>query len=190
MSSTTIYQIDSLDSIVWLDRSWGEFAKRNGAPELRAEQVLGRRLPDFLAGDEVRHLWLLVIQRVREEERSVTLPFRCDSPDLRRFMELELTPLGQGHVELTARLLRKEARDRVALLDADVPRSNDTLPICSQCKRIQGSEQEWVEVEEGIKALDLFGGGLLPRLTHVLCDACLASFQNIIRIQRSESPEP
>ena len=186
MSAATVYQVDCRDSIVWVDPTWGEFAKRNGAPQLLAEQVVGRRLPDFVAGDEVRQLWSLVLQRVRDEERSVTLPFRCDSPDRRRFMELDLTPLADGRVELTARLLREEARDRVALLDACVPRSADTLPICSQCKRIQGSEDEWVEVEEGIKQLDLFGAGLLPRLTHVLCDPCLASFQSIIRIQRSE----
>ena len=74
----------------------------------------------------------------------------------------------------------------MALLDAGVPRSDETLPICSQCKRIQGADEGWVEVEEGIKQLDLFGSGLLPRLTHVLCDACLASFQTLVRIQRSE----
>jgi hypothetical protein len=138
VSAATVHRVDSRDSIVWIDPSWGEFARCNGAPQLLEEQVVGRRLPDFLAGDEVRHLWSLVLQGVREEERSVTLPFRCDSPDRRRFMELDLTPLGEGRVELTARLLREEARDRVALLDADVPRSADFLPICSQCKRIRG----------------------------------------------------
>ncbi len=186
MSATAIYQIDSVDSIIWVDASWSEFARRNGAPELCAGQVLGQRLPGFVAGDEVRHLWSLVIQRVREEDRAVTLPFRCDSPGRRRFMELDLEPLGQGRVEFAARLIREEPRDRVALLDRAVPRSDDTLPICSQCKRIRDPRERWIEVEDGIRELDLFGAGVLPRLTHVLCDPCLASFQNVIRIQRSD----
>ncbi len=187
MTATATYRVDSLDCIVWVDPSWVEFARSNGAPELGADRILGHRLSEFVSGDEVRHLWGLVLQRVREEERPVTLPFRCDSPDRRRFMELDLAPLGDGRVELRARLLREEARDRVALLDSRVPRSDDVLPICSQCKRIQTPEDEWIEVEEGIQELDLFGAGLLPRLTHGLCDPCHASFENILRIQRSES---
>ena len=60
MSSATVYRIDSLDSIVSVDRSWGEFADRNGAPDLRADRVVGHRLPEFVTGPEVE-TWPVVL---------------------------------------------------------------------------------------------------------------------------------
>ena len=181
------YAVDAKDVLTSVSEPWLAFARDNEAPELTRESVIGRPIWDFVVDQQTRFLCHLLFERAREAGSVRRIPFRCDPPECRRFMELDLTPLANGGVELTARLIREEPRERVALLDADVPRSAETLPICSQCKRIAGPEGEWIEVEDGIRRLDLFGAGLLPRLTHVLCDACLASFENIIRIQRSEA---
>lgn len=166
------YELDAEDCIQAVSLNWLEHACLNGAPELKQEAVIGRSLWDFVEGKETRHLSSLLFSAARQRQRPLGFPFRCDSPTYRRFVRLSVVPLLDSALEVSSETVREELRRYVALLDPQVSRSADFLTICSWCKRILLSGNEWVEVEMAIHRLDLFGATLLPQLSHGVCGEC------------------
>ena len=81
------YEIDASDVITQVNRHWEEFAEANDAPGLGA-RVVGTWLWKHFAGMEVKYIYRTLLERVRESGQSVSIPFRCDSPELRRRMSL------------------------------------------------------------------------------------------------------
>lgn len=166
------YHIDKNDRIVFLSHEWHSFAGNNRAEVLTSENVLNKSIYDFLADGKVKHLYELLIQRSRNEQVHIRLPFRCDSPDTRRYMAMEVFPLANGFIAFRSCTLREEKREPVLLLDISMHRSNDVLTICSWCKRVKDDENCWCEVEEAIQRMSLFNKNLLPELSHGMCTDC------------------
>lgn len=171
LSADLTYCIDSADRLTSVDDGWNEFALSNQGKELDDTSILGRSLWDFIDDRETRHLFGLIVEKVRREEKPVSLPFRCDSPDHRRFLELKLVPLGDGAVQFTSKLLREELRAPVALLDTGTPRNDEMLAICSWCKKIEVADG-WKEIEDAAGTIELFSAPVLPKLSHAICPAC------------------
>ncbi len=168
-----IYQIDNKDIIVRVSRNWATFANANAwDSELSPEKVVGHSLWDFIQDSTTRHLYKEVHRKVRDGKLIEPIPFRCDSPQERRYLKLLLSPLPDGQIEITSRIVRTERRDPVRLLDKDIPRSNDLIRICSMCKKISTDHNRWVEIDEGLGQLRPFEAVEMPRLTHGLCKDC------------------
>ncbi len=173
---TFTYRIDGQDRFVDVDEDWLHFALENGARHLaRREAVLGRPLWDFVTGKETRHLYDLMLSKVRMGH-TLQIPFRCDSPGCRRFMEMRMSPEAQGGVRFTTWIVRLEHRAPVGLLEASEDRSDEFVTICSWCKKVQTAPGVWEEVEEAVRTLDLFASPKLPQLTHGMCPACQAFY--------------
>lgn len=162
------YAVDDRDRLIRVDDGYYRFAAENGWEG--AEASLGRSLWDFVAGEEVRRLQRLLLRRIREGLRSVELPFRCDSPDLRREMEIRIAAGRSGRVVLfAAKLLNEEEREAQPLLDPGRPRGGGVpLPMCAWCDRFE-LDGEWVEVEEAARRLQLFRRSELPPVEHTVC---------------------
>lgn len=186
MNAEADYRIDARDRITFVSPAWVAFAINNGAPELTGESVLGKSLWDFVADRETRHLYGLVFEKVRRDRRPITIPFNCDSPTLRRFMELAISALPDGHIDLAGRLLREESREPARLLDRMAERSQSYLRICSWCKCVEAGGNDWVEVEDAIQGLTLFSSSVLPQLTHGVCPTCRSLLFE--RLQREAPP--
>jgi hypothetical protein len=167
-----IWTIDAADKLVRVNDAWLAFARENTAPQLTASVVLNQHIWRFIQGQETSYLYQQVFHRVRSGVSPVTFPFRCDSPDCRRFMEMKLALLPGDAIQFTAHMLREEWRDPVDLLDALQDIAREYLKICSWCKRINIPGQGWREIEAAIVALDLFGHLPLRRMTHTICDPC------------------
>jgi hypothetical protein len=167
-----LYRLDAADRIEATGGEWERFARANGAPDLDPEVVLNRRLWEFVAGEEVRELLRLVFVRARATGGTVRLPFRCDSPSERRFMELLVHPLPASGLEVESRVLRAEPRAYVPLLERSSRLRYGTISICSWCLKIRLLGGAWVEVEEAVEAMDLFSSADLPNLSHGICRPC------------------
>ncbi len=166
------YRIDADDVVTFVDPSWFSFAKQNGAPELDQINVVGKPIWSFLANEEVVHLYELLFAAVRSRGEELSVPFRCDSPTNRRYMELRVLPLEDDHLEVVSVLLKEETRPHVDLLASTERDPERILTICSWCKRIFLEPDVWVEVEIAVRKLNLFESPLLPRLSHGLCPDC------------------
>lgn len=172
------YELDQDDRIRAVSASWLDFARHNGAADLERETVVGRPIWDFVAGTDTQGVYEAIFTRVRATGRTLRLPFRCDSPDRRRYMQLTVRPRPAGGLAISASLVREEERDPISLLDRNTARSHVLVPMCSWCKAVRGTTGEWLEVEEAVAQFELLASLPLPRLTHTICPKCAASLED------------
>lgn len=166
------YRIDADDRLVWVDRLWLAFASENGASELTEDFVLGRLLWDFIVGDETCQVYSSIHTRVRGSGQPVVIPFRCDSPTLKRHMRLTIAREEAGQLLYMSSLLRVEPQRELPALDRALPRSLNFLTMCSFCKRTLLESVGWLDVEDVSARLGLFEAPVVPELRYVVCPEC------------------
>lgn len=175
------YSIDGQDSIRRLSDSWQVFARQNDAAHLTADSVLGQPIWEYVHGLETRYLYDLLFTKVRSERQPIDVPFRCDAPNCRRYMQLTISPSDEDSLDFISTVLREESRPRLTLLDAGMPHTDEFLSMCAWCKRIEVNDDKWTEAEEAIVHLDLFGQSILPGITHGICADCYESIEALQR---------
>ena len=169
---TFIHRVDRSGRIRFVNDAWLAFAAENSWHTSTAE-VLKYPLMAYISDPETRHIYQMIIERVRNEGRQARFRYRCDSADCRRLMEMHIhhdQTLDQ--VEFRSRVLRLETRDPVALLAPNLAkRSGPLLTVCSWCKAVE-TNHAWVEVEQAVERLGLLAAQALPPISHGLCPTC------------------
>jgi hypothetical protein len=179
------YTINRDDVITHVNDDWKAFAEENSGEGL-GDRVVGTWLWQHLAGVEVKHLFKALVERVREEGSTVKVPFRCDAPELRRFMVLELTSLPDGGIQFSSWIEREEDREPMSLLVPDREADPDLMvKMCAWCKRIHAAPDRWRELEDALGELGLFHLERLPRITHGVCKECQARVMRDMETQAS-----
>jgi hypothetical protein len=115
----------------------------------------------------------MLLRRVRGELGSVELPFRCDGPDVRREMDINIAAQAAGRfVVFSARLRSEERREEFQpLLASEAPRGEEVLTMCGWCDRFL-VDGEWAEVEQAAARLRLFRLSPMPTISHGVCPDC------------------
>lgn len=165
-----VYVIDDGDRITSVSGSWDLFAAHNDGGA-RATDVVGQPLWDFVAHDTTRHVYRDLIARVRSGRR-VAFSYRCDSPTLRRFMRMTISPGTDGAVTFESEVMRSEARDAPAVTISPDVQTGDLLRVCGWCKRVAVTDTEWVEVELAVERLGLMADHSPVGVTHGMCPEC------------------
>ncbi|MCA0186924.1 MAG: hypothetical protein LCH90_13140 [Proteobacteria bacterium] len=141
---TVLYRLDAQDCIVEVGGAWDQFAIENGGDLLIGDSVIGQPLYRYVQGDTTRIFVRSVIEGVRVLKQARTLPYRCDSAQERRYLEMSVIPEDSGHVTLEHRLLRMERFPAAQALNF-APASGAKLHVrCSMCNRIRHAD-EWRE---------------------------------------------
>jgi hypothetical protein len=167
-----MYELDADLCIRAVDPAWSEFAAANGAPELVAPPgPVGQSVFAYIQDPTTADLYRRLFERVLRTGRAVVLPFRCDSPALRRFLEMEIRTGGLSGLQLHTRVLRLEARAPVALLERAALRGEDLLRMCGWCKAVEVAGR-WHDVADAVVALRLFEREVIPTITHGICPPC------------------
>jgi len=167
------HRIDKNNNIIVVSENWQSFAEDNfGENTILPENIIGSSLWDHIRDPETRHLYEMILQKVRQYNHRTTLLFRCDSPEKRRFLKLSVIPMEDDSVTFKSVILKTETREPVELLRSDRDRSDKFIKICSMCKKIETSGSEWEEVESAVQKLKLFEIELLPKFTHGVCPPC------------------
>ncbi len=166
------YELDAELRIRAVDPAWSEFAQANAAPELVVPPgPVGQVVFGYIQGATTVHLYQRLFERVLRTRRPVVFPFRCDSPEVRRFLEMEIRPTASSGLQLRTRVVRLEPRAPNPLLERAAGRGRSLLRMCSWCKAVD-VRGRWCEVEEAVVALGLFERELLPAITHGICPTC------------------
>lgn len=173
-----VYRIDADDRIVFVNDQWDRFAGSNGGDDVLSSVVLGRSLWGYINGLTTRQIYRQILDRTRAGT-AVVYPLRCDSPDRRRLLEMNVRLADGGAVEFRSRTLSEEPRSALGLLDRRQPRTDDLLAVCSWCEKVRVAGR-WVDVEDAIAALALFQQSELPSLTHGMCQTCSESMNKVI----------
>ncbi len=166
-----IYHINKYDNLVSAGGLWDTFAIDNGAEELTFEKIRGRNLWDFITGDATKHVYGQILKRVRSGE-TLEFEFRCDSPQLRRFMAMVIAPAKEGGVRFKTRVIRIEERVNRCFQVTGRSGTDRLVISCSWCNRFRIGEGLWVEAENVVDILHIFDGSTDLSLSHGMCDAC------------------
>lgn len=182
-SLSILYRINSRDEFIFVNQEWEIFAHENDAPFLSPENILGKSLWNFITDATTEQIYREMVRKAREGE-FIPFRFRCDSPGLRRLLEMNISASRKGNVEFETRTILVEERPVQMILKDDNSRTEDILRICGWCKKIVVSDEVWEEVEEAVTALGLFEQEKLPQLTHGICDGCYKKMSQIIKEKR------
>jgi hypothetical protein len=166
------YCVDAEDRISSVNEEWLSFAGANEGGAVFPPGILGRCLWEFMGDMETQHIYGVLHARVRALGRPVRLCFRCDGPERRRLLQLDILPQPDQELLYRVRTVKEEARPPVPLLDPGQPRDDGFVIMCGWCKRVAVSPGRWVEVEEAAAALALFDEPRPPQLTHGVCEEC------------------
>ncbi len=173
MQQTVHWTIDSCDTIADLGGDWLEFAEKNQSPELSPDRVIGRDVWRFISGAEVRCMYRQMVDRVRATAEAIDFRYRCDAPDRRRNMRMQIEPAGGRDLHFSSRLIDDVERPWLNALDRYALRSGMPLDICSVCRRIGVSDNLWVEPERAADEHHALLGEDAPPLVERLCDDCV-----------------
>lgn len=175
---TTDYVLDLHNRIVELGGAWDEFALANQGERATRRFVLGQSLEHFISGDATRMFLRTLLDNVRRLHYPLTRPYRCDSPNLRRHLEMTLTPLGSGLVRLEHRVLQEIPVQSVFTVNSQMlqgrlqgkdPRYR-FIHRCSMCCRY-AFNQQWMELAELQNSPELQAAGEIP-VIHTVCPEC------------------
>jgi hypothetical protein len=156
-----------------VNRTWSRFAEENGAPELAGEQLLGEPIWRYVDGGDVTRIYRELFGRVRQQRVEVVVPFRCDSPDVRREMLMKVLPQENNSLEIhcitksVVRLSVPDDEEEAFFSGA----STELLRICAWCKSLYW-EDRWIAIEAAINRLNLLCRRNPPPLTHTICTDC------------------
>jgi hypothetical protein len=169
-----MYELDRQDRICRISGPWDDFAEANGTKAGAetvspfVQSVIGRPLHAFIRDDPTRMFLLAVLTSVRKLQRSRTVAYRCDAPDLKRFMQMDVEPLPEGGLRLTHRLLRTELLVPPFTFRPAVAADPVTGRRCSLCNRVE-VHGAWVEPDQA-------AARSLPQphaVRYGLCPVCL-----------------
>ena len=178
------YRLNAQDQISSVNQEWVSFAEANEGRTLLPPEILGRPLWDFIADVETQHIYRVIHRRVRTLRVPVRLSFRCDGPERRRLLQLDILAGDGLELLYRVRTLKEEIRPSVPLLDPRRPRSETFVTMCAWCKRIAASPRRWLEVEDGVAALGLFDETRPPQITHGVCEECTVSLHQTLEGSR------
>jgi hypothetical protein len=175
------YVIDPADRVVEVDDGWIAFANANDASDL-PERVLGASLWTFIANDTVQELYSTLFRRIRSTGREITIPFRCDSPSLRRYMKLRIgRDAGPAGTLLCRTTLTRVERQSVPFhavtpslwSTAAAPQEESegvVMSGCSWCRRVNANG--WREIDDALMRLPTLFTDPVGLRTTGLCPAC------------------
>lgn len=144
---TLSYWLDSNNIIVEVGGQWENFACENQAYELTARRVIGRNLLDFVSGDVTRMYVDTLIRSALLQRRPLVRNYRCDSPTVRRDMEMRLSVEDSGLLRWEHRLVQAQPFNRsLAFRAANPVNTRNFLVRCSICNRLK-SAGGWQEAE-------------------------------------------
>src|SRR6056297_1489890 len=142
------YRLDRSDVIDFVDSWWLAFATENGADELNETFVVGRPIWDFIGDEPTRSLYREVYQHVRSTGQPIDIPFRCDSPTLRRYMQLTVRREKDDRLLLESKMIRTASQQGLRVLSRSARRSSSFLTMCSFCKRSLIEPAGWLEMQD------------------------------------------
>jgi len=166
------YSLDHCDRIMWVSDEWVAFARENDAPALSRQNVLGKPIWDFIADEATCQFYREIFARVRATNDAIVVPFRCDSPTLRRHMRLEIRQESHQGIGLKSILEKVEPCELRPLLHVRYKPSEGLITMCSCCKGVLIESRGWLSLEETYDYLERRHVVKRPSIRYTVCMAC------------------
>lgn len=179
-SANVRYQIDASDRIAAVNEGWIEFARANSGDRLLPPAIVGHSLWDSISDPTTTQIYRAIVNRVRKGAGPAQFRFRCDSPAMRRLLEMRIKGGERGAVDFETSLIESQPRPVVALMDVQTPRSDALITICAWCMKIEVPGHVWLEIEAAAATMGLFESAALPHLSHGMCPDCYDAMMGVV----------
>jgi hypothetical protein len=191
------YWLDSKNIIRKVDRNSDiRILSDNWTLRTSTNTIIGKPLFEFIANDITRMFVAALIDSVRLFPRTLTKPYRSDSPHAKRFMQMIVHPDVDGLIKVTHELIRSEPLAQKILFKI-VQSSNSRVPgdllsmnknqferpykliRCSLCNCLQDPNNEhWQDVEHLQSTAQVLEQPV--PVIYGVCPSCSASINNIL----------
>lgn len=169
-----IYWLDKDMRITAVSGPWDEFAIENNGRNVVEPDVKGRPIWHFIKGNTTR-MWVdTLIKLAMVTGKVVERPYRCDSPEMKRYMSMKIVPEESGAFRMEHTVLFTEKRSHNVHFNYS---ENQTLQLkqrCSSCGRLR-TQDSWEEAEY----LSPPGEGTLEKTYTVIYTMCPDCLENI-----------
>lgn len=164
----TCYWLDDNDIIVRTCSGWDEFALANNGGEVLSGRTIGQPIWAFIKDDNTRMWVYALLQNVRVSGKTIIRPYRCDSPEEKRFMRMEVRRETDQLISLRHRIMRSEKISQAVNIVYQPKKFVQTrLQRCSICNRLHDGEK-WLDIEEFIA---LYNRGTIE-VDYTICTDC------------------
>lgn len=177
--NTITYEIDKYDVIRAIEGSWQQFLDENDTPRLGADTVVGVSLWDFISSTDVQSLYRKALKHVRSSGRSLSFPFRCDSPGTIRQMRMEIVPGDEGSVRFTTTPVEIRPRDKDTWYNYVAFGRSCRFFSCSVCNKVK-HQDVWLPLEDALAQACILDDDKPFSLYGALCPGCLQSIDSLI----------
>lgn len=178
------YWLDDDNIICRVDDHWDRaMDSQNWSDRASASKIVGKPLFEFICDDVTRMYVATMIESVRVIPHTSFRPYRCDTPDMKRFMQMIITPEENGWIRVSHVLIRTEPLKKPVTFTTTTPitplrqlRNNQTINYvrCSICNRLQqygNWDNSWHEADSFVV---LGHASVKPlKVLHSVCPDCL-----------------
>lgn len=172
-AGTNTYWLDESLRITDVNEAWDQFAQENDGDQALGSLIRGRPLWDFVV-DDVTRMWLeLLIKLARMRNEQIERPYRCDTPELKRYMLMKITPEAQDSLRVDHILVSTAPRIRpvhIHCAGRGTHLSNAHLR-CSMCGRI-ANDNAWLEPDA-----DPVPEGKALTVIYTVCNHCAKALE-------------
>lgn len=129
-------------------------------------------LRNFIVGDVTRMFVDALLARARLTGRPAIIPYRCDSPGVKRFMEMSLEGIGAELISEHRILSEQTLHSPLAFAAVSDDRPTNWLKRCSMCNRLSDRTGSVREPDDFPHA-----AGETLRVIYHVCADCQARVQ-------------
>lgn len=127
---------------------WSDFACKNGSEDI-AKIAIGTSLWDVIHDESMRHFYRALITELRLNNSSaLSFPFRCDSPDTERIMQMIVDLEDDGQISFTSITVEQNALKKKTLHKVQ------HIEICSRCSNIH-THCGWVDIRGALDGVEI-----------------------------------
>lgn len=163
-----IYIINPDNLIIQINDAWDKFAAENQGDAIPKVAVLGHSVLEFVSGKVTQRYWQNLLERARHSTAPLRVNYRCDAPNLKRWMQMELRLLDNGDLRISHVQRYAQHRKNAVFFVRALQRGKQGYIRCSMCNRVKSAER-WVEPEEiGVATATTH----TLQVTYGLCESC------------------
>lgn len=141
------YKINEKNIIIAIEDDWLLAAKTGKADDLLdINNVLETNLFSYISEDSTRMYYDVIFQKCRLFNKNHNIAYRCDSPTHKRFMEMHIHPLSNGHLSILNYLKKEELfNNPIHITEKSIHTIKNPIKRCSICNDLKLKEKtEWV----------------------------------------------
>jgi hypothetical protein len=179
MNNTISYWLDENNIIRRVDEGWdNNLDETTRSERTTSSGIIGKPLFEFICDDTTRMYMQALLQLIRVKPQTLLRPYRCDTPEHKRFLQMRISCDDQGWVQISHEFLKSELRAKRVLFktvpSGQVPTSQqpdsklaeeqthsaenleNIFIRCSLCNRLHDVELGyWREIEDISLVADL-----------------------------------